>query len=214
MILTEFLHNFRQTGAVMGDSSATVNAFCDPIPFDSAKVIVEFGPGTGAITRELIRRKQPNTRLICFEKNPTLYESLVKTVSGENLFILNADVFSSPAILSEKFDLQLGQIDCIVSSLPGAFMDYEALLQDVVSPLLKNKANNLHSEEGLFVTYQYLLSKLTGHNLASILDKYFQSITTKQVWSNLPPAIVLTGTKKKRQPAEMGRMGDVADINS
>lgn len=181
----------------MGDSSATVNAFCDPIPFDSAKVIVEFGPGTGAITRELIRRKHKNTQLICFEKNPTLYESLVKTVSGENLFILNADVFSSRAILSEKFDLQQGQIDCIVSSLPCAFMPCEELIEHVVTPLLKEKANNVHSGEGLFVTYQYLLSRLTNHNLASILDKYFQSITTKQVWSNLPPAIILSCTKKK-----------------
>lgn len=194
-MLKESFKHLRQTGTVMADSSVTVNAFCDPIPFDSAKVIVEFGPGTGAITRELIRRKQSETRLICFEKNPTLYQPLVETLEEENVFILNADVFNSPAILSERFNLQLGKVDCIISSLPCAFMPCEELIQHIVYPLLKG--NDRDSAPGLFMTYQYLQSRLIGHNFMPILDKYFQSVTAKRVWWNLPPALVFTCAKKK-----------------
>ena len=50
------LSDFQKTAAVAPSSRYLVQAMVEPLPLANAKVVVEFGPGTGAMTRELLRR--------------------------------------------------------------------------------------------------------------------------------------------------------------
>ena len=188
-ILSEFLKNIQQIGAVLPDSDAVVTAFCDSVPSDPKRVIVEYGPGTGTISRGIINRKHMDATLICFEKNQTLYNSLRDSISDKNVFVVNGDAFDSPAILAERFNLDVNSVDCFISTLPNTFLDYNRLISDKVCPLLK--------KNGLFVTYQYVTAKVNSKALTPALTKYFGKVEKKNVLWNLPPATVYTCRNKK-----------------
>ena len=190
-IFREFLKNIQQTGAIAPDSEAVVTAFCNSVPCDPKRVIVEYGPGTGTISREIINRKHAETTLICFEKNIALYESLRRSISEKNVFLVNEDAFDSPTVLSERFNLDFNSVDCLISSLPNTFLDYNRLITDKIHPLLK--------ENGFLVTYQYVTSKFKSRGLKRALGKCFQNIEKRNVLWNLPPATVYTCRNKRTE---------------
>ena len=194
-ILGEFVKNVQQTGAIAPDSSAIVKAFCQSIPQHPSTVIVEYGPGTGTVSRGIINQKHSDSRLICFEKNPRLFRILENNMARENVFVVNDDAFNSPIILAEKFNLRLNSVDCFISTLPITFLNYDHLIRDKICPLLK--------EDGLFITYQYLTAKVKVPNFASKLEDYFEEVSTEMVLWNLPPATVYTSRMKKLRLAEV-----------
>ena len=187
-IFREFLKNIHQIGAITPDSESIVSAFCDSVPSEAERVIVEYGPGTGTISREIISRKHNNATLICFEKNVTLYKALKDSIKEKNVFIVNEDAFDSPAVLAEQFNLNFKSVDCFISTLPNTFLDYNYLISDKVCPLLK--------DNGLFVTYQYIIAKVKFKTLKPALRMYFREVEKKRVVWNLPPATVYTCRNK------------------
>ena len=188
-IFREFMKNIQQIGAVAPDSRAVVAAFCNSVPKDPAKVIVEYGPGTGTVSRGIISRKHSETTLICFEKNLALFKSLKKSISEENVFLVNEDAFDSPSVLAKQFNLKYNSVDCIISTLPNTFLDYDRLIRDKICPSLK--------ENGLFITYQYVTAKIKSPNLKPVLGRYFHLVGEKSIIRNLPPATVYTCQNKK-----------------
>ena len=54
LFLRQFVQSPRTVGAVLPSSPALARAMLAPIDFASARTIVEFGPGTGAFTREIV----------------------------------------------------------------------------------------------------------------------------------------------------------------
>jgi len=188
-IFREFIKNIQQIGAVAPDSSAVVNAFCNSVPKDPSRVIVEYGPGTGTISRGIISCKHSDTTLICFEKNLALYKLLKKSINGRNVFLVNEDAFDSPSVLEQQFNLNCNSVDCFISTLPNTFLDYDRLIRDKICPLLK--------EDGVFTTYQYVTAKIKSPNLNPVLGKYFHRVGKKNIIKNLPPATVYTCQNKK-----------------
>ena len=60
----------------MPSSAALARAMLAPIDFASARTIVEFGPGTGAFTREIAARLTPGCRYLGIELNPEFVRKL------------------------------------------------------------------------------------------------------------------------------------------
>jgi len=188
--LNQSVRHFREIGSIAPDSSMCINTLVNSIPFSTAGLIIEYGAGSGAVTGEILSRKEPESRFICFEKNKTFYNTLRKNVNGPNFFIVNDDVFNSRNILFLKFGLHLASVDCIISTLPWSLLKFEDLLSNVILPLLK--------EDGLFIQYMYTSSVLKGNVLRPILNRYFTGIDLEFVLFNIPPVLVYTcrGIKK------------------
>ncbi|OGW27671.1 MAG: hypothetical protein A2X56_08200 [Nitrospirae bacterium GWC2_57_13] len=182
----EYLRNIREVGAIGPDSRDCVESLLRPVPFSSARVILEFGSASGAVTRELIRRKKRDTLLICFEKNAAFYGRLARDIAGENVFILNRDVFGCESFLRERFGLCSGDVDCIVSTLPCSSLEFVQLLEGTAMPLL--------STSGVFIQYMHTLSALKGFRLGPLLRGRFTTVTSEFVFRNLPPALVYACT--------------------
>jgi phospholipid N-methyltransferase len=182
--LNQYFRHFREVGSITPDSSTCINSLVKLIPFDSAELILEYGSGSGAVTKEILKRKEPKSTLICFEKNNTFYNRLQKNVSGTNFFVVNDDVFNSRDILSHRFGLQNGSVDCIISTLPWSSLKFEKLLRNEVLPLLK--------EGGLFIQYMHTISIVKGIMLRPILKRYFSQIDLEFVFFNIPPALIYT----------------------
>jgi phospholipid N-methyltransferase len=180
----EYCKNIKEIGSVVPDSKTCVNSLLRLVPFDTAKVIVEFGSASGAVTREIIKRKRPETLFISFEKNPRLHAPLQESIKAKNVYLVNEDVFNCSKVLWDVFGLKEKSVDCIVSTLPCSCLDFDRLVKQSVLPVLK--------EKGHFIQYMHTLSLLKGFNLKRFLGKYFVRMHSDFVLFNIPPALVYT----------------------
>jgi phospholipid N-methyltransferase len=81
-ILEQFLHSAKYTGAVAASSRYLAKKMVERAGLAGAKVIVELGPGTGAITRYILKNKPSGARFITFEINPKFIPGLKKKYPG------------------------------------------------------------------------------------------------------------------------------------
>lgn len=182
--LSQYVRNAREIGSIVPDSPACVDRLLRSVPFVSAKLIVEFGAASGAVTRAILRRKTPSTNLICFEKNALFYDALRRTLSGRNVSIVPDDVFDAAQVLSFRFGIPERSADCIISTLPCSSIRFVELLDKAVLPLLK--------DEGVFVQYMHTVSVLKGFRLRPILGRYFDRIESDVVIRSIQPALIYT----------------------
>ncbi len=184
LFLSECLSNYREIGTIAPDSSICVNGLLKSVPFKSASLILEYGAASGAVTREILQRKRPGSRLISFEKNRLFFEILDETVRDRDVFVLNEDVFDAVNVLSNRFAIRKRSVDCIVSTLPWSLMPFHDLMRRSVRPLLK--------KDGVFVQYMHVTSLLKGNRLRPVLETYFKRVESGLVFFNLPPTFVYT----------------------
>ena len=74
--LCEFLRRPTQIGAVAPSSQALAREMVEQAKVREAEVIVEFGAGTGVMTKEIERCRSANSHFFSIEQNPTLVEIL------------------------------------------------------------------------------------------------------------------------------------------
>jgi phospholipid N-methyltransferase len=182
--LLKFLNQFRNTprsiGAIAPSSRQLAEAMIDPIDFGTAKVIVEFGPGTGVMTGAIVKRLGPNTRYVGVEINETFCRTL--TVRFPHLQFFNRGAQDVKEILHA---LELEKVDAIVCGLPWASLpiDLQARIMAAILDVLK--------PGGIFVTFAYLQGLLlpAAGMLRRRLRSQFSAVTTTRViWRNVPPA--------------------------
>lgn len=154
----------------------------DNVDFKHAKVIVELGPGTGVITREIIKEMLPSCKLLIFELHRPFYEELKKEFAKNDQVIL---VHDSAEFLEKHLEaFHLGKVDAVVSSLPLANFK-KSLLNNLISAVKESLEH-----DGKFIQFQYTLKT------KKLLNEYFPIIQTSFTSRNLPPAFIYTCSKK------------------
>lgn len=161
--VSEFLKHPKQVGAVAESSPFLARKMVRQI--DGAANIVEFGPGTGAVTKEILRHLPKDGKLTCFEINPSFCEQL-KAIKDPRLKVINDDV--------KNCGRYVDNLDCIVSSLPLAAFD-ESEKEEVLA---------LSSKSRTYIQFQY------NPFLKPELKRYFRDVKIKFVPLNIPPAFV------------------------
>jgi len=179
----EYLQHFREIGSLVPDSRSCCRTLLKGVPFASARIIYEYGAGSGRLTREILRRLRPGGILVAFEKNRNLYRKLAGDFREENFFLVNTDLLSGePLVLPEGV---FGPADCIVSTLPCSSLDFDRLIREAVIP-------RLVPGTGVFVQYAHTLSALKGFKARKVLDRYFREVRSSLSLLNLPPAVIYT----------------------
>lgn len=146
----------------------------DPIDFANVKCIVEFGPGTGTITIELLKRMPANAVLLAFEINEE-FCVLLGQIKDPRLKIIRDTAENLELYMREN---HVGTIDHIVSSLPMAMIP-----NGIVKNILRVVKKAL-SAKGLFIQYQYSL------NAYRKLKNTFKKVDLNFTPMNIPPAFV------------------------
>ena len=67
--ITAFLRQPRQVGAVWPSSAGLARRMADGVDWHAAQVVLELGPGTGVLTREIVQRSNPSARIGAIEIN-------------------------------------------------------------------------------------------------------------------------------------------------
>jgi phospholipid N-methyltransferase len=189
--LAEFITHPGRMGAFAASSPALAKRMADQIDWSQANSVVEYGPGTGTITQELITRVKPGARFFAIERSADLAAICRKRLPQLHLY---KDSAENIAELCRREGIE--QLDAVVSCLPWASFP-EKLQDSILAATMKALKPG-----GTFVMFGYQMGLFTpaGRRFHSRLPNYFDNIRrTRVVWMNLPPALVFTG-ERKQQP--------------
>ena len=180
--LAEFLRNPFSVGSVAPSSRWLAARMVREARLAGAGTVVELGPGTGAITRAIVRELDAGTRFLAIESNEAFAAALVSGFPRAR--VLNDTAERLPELLAAA---GCPSADCILSSLP--FAAFPRALQDrLLDAVVRGLAPG-----GRFVTYAYIPAAwlATGRSLRRLLASRFPRLeATPVVWRNLPPAFV------------------------
>ena len=175
LFLSAFLEKPREIGSVIPSSRFLIEKMLKSIDFKAARCIVEYGPGTGIITKAILKKANKDCKILCFEINKKLAAYLQKNINDNRLVVIND---SAENIKEHLKRLGIKKTDYVISGLP--FSTLPARKKNII---IKETKDSLNSE-GKFVVYQFL-SSLKKH-----LYNSFSRITTSFIPLNIPPCFV------------------------
>ena len=178
----EVLKNFKTAGTIMPSSKFLIKKMLKSIDFKTARVIVEYGPGNGIITQEILRRMHSDAVLICFEINTQFYQ-YVKKIDDNRLIVLNS---SAENIKEELEKLNISYADYFISSLPLT------MIPKIITENILKKSKELLSSNGQFIQYQYSLRFY--NKIKQVFGK--NNVILKFEFANIPPAFIYKCIKK------------------
>jgi phosphatidylethanolamine/phosphatidyl-N-methylethanolamine N-methyltransferase len=200
LFLREFINNFHTTGAVLPSGRSLSRALARYVGTErngQAKRILEVGPGTGAVTQEIVAALGPDDRLDLVELNESFVRCLQTRLVEEPAFaavaprtrVLHCAVQELPA--DTRYDL-------IISGLP--LNNFSA---DLVAQIL-TALRGLLGPGGTLSFFEYIAirrlralvsgrgerARLRG--IGAALDEVLvgHEIRRDWVWPNVPPAWV------------------------
>lgn len=103
----------RAVGSIVPTSSVTARKMASVIDVSSGLPVLELGPGTGVITRAILRAGVAPEDIWSVEFSPDFVKHLRRDLPGVN--IIHGDAFNLDETLGDKRDTRF---DCIISGVP------------------------------------------------------------------------------------------------
>jgi phospholipid N-methyltransferase len=162
-------------GSLVPSSRFLVDDVMARVDWKKAKVIVEYGPGVGTITQEVLKRMRPDATLIAIELNPNFFRVLEEEIQDPRFRVVHGSALNVRQVLTE---LNLPNADYIISGIP--FSTMQASLRRGIA----HEARQALQPEGALVVYQFTRVALP------YLESNFTSVRRAfQPWNILPAHI-------------------------
>jgi phospholipid N-methyltransferase len=172
IFLSKFIKYPKSIGSLTPSSKFLAQAMIKPIDWESARLIVELGAGTGIFTRYIEQLKHPHCKGIIFEQDEEMAKRLMKLYRGFYYYSRAEELYS----VMQKPGLY--EADYILSGLPFA-----NLTQSMRDRILDGVVRSL-KPGGLFIQFQYSLQ------MKNKLYERFTKIDLEFVPLNIPPAFI------------------------
>ncbi|MGH7244687.1 MAG: class I SAM-dependent methyltransferase [Phycisphaerales bacterium] len=188
--LAEFISNPGRMGAVAASSPGLAKRIADQIDFTKTNSIVEYGPGTGVVTKELLARMKPGTKFFAIERSADLAKICRQRLPQVKLYEESAEIVDE---LTRREGIE--SLDVVVSGLPWA-----SFPDDLQDRILHATLRAL-KPGGKFVMFGYRVGLYTpaGRRFHAKLPRYFDNMRRSgSVWLNIPPALVFSGVRKAK----------------
>ena len=182
LLLKQFLLHPVQVGAIAPSSPALCRELVHWLDAESISAVAELGPGTGAVTTEIMSWISDRTRFFAVELDPAICRELQKNMPQLKLYNANA---SDLVELCAREGIT--ELDAVVSALPWASFP-ESLQRNLLTAVVDSL-----KQGGKFSTFAYLqgLAMPGGKRLRKLLKEYFTQVELSPVvWNNFPPAVV------------------------
>ena len=179
--LKEFVSKPQEIGAIVPSSPALAREIVRGIDWDRVRVAVEYGPGLGAITREILTRTDGRD-FFAIELNEAYADRFRRSFRQVPLY---RDSVANVASIAAAHGVDA--IDCVISGLPWA------IFSDAVQDELLDAMFQVLREGGQFVTFAYMhgLALPRGRRFRDKLTRRFRTLEQSPVvWRNTPPAVV------------------------
>jgi phospholipid N-methyltransferase len=165
--IREFIRD-KKVATIAPSSQRTISRVCRNIDFSKDLTLVEYGPGTGCITKEILSKMSTQSTLTVFETNAA-FVSRLKQLDDPRLLVIHDDASNAPQVLKQK------SVDYVISGIPFSFIDPAS------QELLIHRTRALLGKEGTFLAYQ------ASPKLRKRLSMHFQQVRTRFQPLNLPP---------------------------
>jgi len=188
VFMKEVFRANRTTGAIAPSSRRLAEAVTDMARVSEARVIVEYGPGTGVFTEAIMRKKRPEAFFIAMEVNPEFLKATQELCP--NARVIHASAENAIPYLREAGH---NHCDTIVSGLPWTRFD------DALQDRILEATYNVLEPGGRFVTFGYTFSPLvpSGRKFfrGKLPAKFPKTTQSKPIWKNFPPCYVFIAEK-------------------
>jgi phospholipid N-methyltransferase len=141
-----FFRHPRMLGSIVPSSRFLIKQLLEPVDWAQAGVIVEYGPGVGSITTEILRRMRPDASLIAIETNPEFVCFLRSSTEDERLHVVEA---SAEAVIEILRQHGHEKASYIISGIP--FSTISAPLRERIL----RKTCSVLEPHGSFLVYQF-----------------------------------------------------------
>ena len=141
-----FLRHPRMLGSIVPSSRFLIRQLLEPVNWSQARVLVEYGPGVGGITAEVLRRMHADAILIAIEMNPDFVRYLRCTISDPRLKVVEGSAEAVDEIL-KRFGSS--RADYIISGIPFSTIPSE------VRERILQKTCEVLKPRGAFLVYQF-----------------------------------------------------------
>jgi len=172
-----FARNFvlhpHMLGSVIPSSRYLVDQVLKPIDWERAQVIVEYGPGVGTFTGEILGRMRADARLVVIETNRDFVRFLRRSFPDGRLHVVHDSAACVRKVL-QRVGLPAAQY--IISGIPLGSMP------DPVRAQIVDETRAALAPGGAFLVYQFTARALP------VLERTFSSVRRGFERRNLPPA--------------------------
>jgi phospholipid N-methyltransferase len=173
LFFRNFIKHPRMLGSVVPSSRFLIDGLLQGIQWQQARIIVEYGPGIGNFTAEILKRMRPDAQLIAIEMNPDFVDFLRVTYPDPRLRVVYDSAASTQQILRR---LGYTRADYIISGLP-----FSTMPATVREEILRT-THTVLEPEGAFVLFQY------STRLLPDLQRIFRHVRRRFEPLNILPA--------------------------
>jgi phospholipid N-methyltransferase len=175
-----FFRNPRMLGSVIPSSRWLVDQLLRDVDWQRARVIVEFGPGVGTITREILARMRPDATLVAIELNDEFVRVLRQDIVDARLRVAHRSAADVNEILGA-----LGQpkADYVIAGIPFS------ILSDADRASVLRAAYDALRDDGVMLVYQF------SGRVRADLEKLFATVQQRFEPRNILPARVFQCAK-------------------
>ena len=167
-----FIKHPTMLGSVIPSSRFLVNDLMSQVDWERARVVVEYGPGVGTITRHILKRMRPDAALIAIELNGDFVDYLRREVKDPRLTVLCGSASQARTLLAS---VGISQADYVISGIPFSTLPHR-MRREVC-----HETRELVSPTGTCLVYQFTTIALP------YLKSHFRLVEEGfQPWNILP----------------------------
>lgn len=145
-----FARNFfkhpKMLGSLIPSSHFLIDQVLGKIDWKEASVIVEYGPGVGTITTEILRRMRPDGTLVVIEMNSDFVQFLRDSIDDPRLKVVHGSAADVDRVLRE---MGHAHADYVISGIPFSTMP------EPVRESILNATHSVLRPRGAFLVYQF-----------------------------------------------------------
>jgi phospholipid N-methyltransferase len=141
-----FIKHPRMLGSLIPSSRFLVNRLLSQVDWGRAATIVEYGPGVGTFTAEILRRLRPNSSVLAIDTNRDFARYLARTLRDDRLHVIQGSAADAQENLRER---GLARADYVISGIPYSTMD------PVVRQQILRTTHEVLQPDGAFLVYQF-----------------------------------------------------------
>jgi phospholipid N-methyltransferase len=173
LFASNFLRHPNMLGSIIPSSRFLVSQVLAPVEWERADVLVEYGPGVGTFTSEILRRMHGRAQLVAIETNGDFVKHLRRTLPDPRLHVVHDSAAQVQAVLRR---LGMSAPRYIISGIPLGSMP------DPVRADIALKSRAALEPGGAFLVYQFTARTLP------VLERTFGEVRRSVERRNFPPA--------------------------
>lgn len=171
----EFLKHPVLLGSALPSSRFLVQRILRQVDWDKARVIVEYGPGVGTFTGQILERMRPDASLVAIEASSEFVRHLQSVFPDPRLTVVQGSAADVRRVLRE---IGVDAADAIISGIP-----YSTLSRRERERILTESKRALRPG-GRFVVYQFTSA------VARDLERVFGAFERDREPLNILPATI------------------------